>query len=358
MADVDAVYRFDLDKTYLQTDFHTARGLLQAAIEGAHRKRTVPGMKALLKALSDSREARVVVVSGSPQILRRRILRMFALHGVRCDRLVLKDFAAHLRRGRLRAIKNQVPYKLHAHLETRAWLAAREEDVGEICFGDDAEVDALVYCLYADVCARRVSAARLVRLLEMCGAYPDDVSAILGRVQVLPKHDPVRRVYIHLDQASPPARFGAYRGRVAATFNGWQIALDLQRQGLCGDAIGVAVVDELVADWQLGGEALAGLLEDAVRRGLCGRSLAVRIAEDVLPKTSAFDTGWSLAYAGRVVQRLPEDRPGSQAGEPVALPYEQLFAGEQAFAKARKLALKAMEKVPGLSEFLGGSDDD
>ena len=57
------IFRWDLDKTYVQTEFSSVRGLLQAAVEGAHRKRTIPGMRSLLGALSQAPGARVIVSS-------------------------------------------------------------------------------------------------------------------------------------------------------------------------------------------------------------------------------------------------------------------------------------------------------
>lgn len=349
----EVVYRWDLDKTYLETEFSSVGGLLRAALEGANRKRSIPGMRSLLMALSQAYRSRVVVVSGSPTFLRKRILAMFQLHGIHCDRLVLKDFGAALQRGRLRTLTRQVPYKLRAHLDTRLWLAAREEDVGEICFGDDAEVDALVYCLYADVCARRVSTTRLSRILQVTGAYPDEIAAILGRLSLVPQSDPVRRVFIHLEGNSPPSRFGAYRGRVVATFNALQIALNLADEGLADDSVLVAVAEELVGEHKVTADGLAGSIEDAVRRGLCRPELAKRIAQDVLPRTAAFEVGFDLGFAARVVRRLtasPLGRTPQQSLQP--LPYEQLFEAEQSFAKARKLARETAEKIPGLSDFL------
>src|SRR5690606_37930766 len=45
------VYRWDLDKTYLRTEFDTVRDLLRTAVESPARKRTVPGASALLREL-------------------------------------------------------------------------------------------------------------------------------------------------------------------------------------------------------------------------------------------------------------------------------------------------------------------
>jgi hypothetical protein len=299
-------------------------------------------MRALLAALSRTYDARVVVVSGSPTFLRRRILSMFQLHGIRCDRLVLKDFGAALRRGRLRTLQAQVPYKLRAHLETRLWLAARNDHVPEICFGDDAEVDALVYWL--------------ARILEVCGAYPDEIATILERAGLVDAEDPVRRIFIHLEGNSPPARFGAYRGRVTATFNALQIAVHLASEGLADDRVLVAVAEELVQQHKVTAEGLAGSLEDAVRRGLCDLALAERLASTLLPRTSAAEVGFSASFAARVLPRLGPV-PQAIAPQPVQpLPYESLFEAERAFARARKVALKTAARLPGLAEFLGAHD--
>ena len=45
------VARWDLDKTYLRTDFDTARDLLRTAIERPDQKRTVPGAATLMREL-------------------------------------------------------------------------------------------------------------------------------------------------------------------------------------------------------------------------------------------------------------------------------------------------------------------
>lgn len=347
----EIVYRWDLDKTYVQTDFSSARGLLRAATEKAENKRVVPGMKALLTALSRRHQARIIVVSGSPTQMRSRIERMFQLHGVRCDKLVLKDFVGRVRR--LRSVKAQVPYKLAAHLDTRAWLRDQDADVDEICFGDDAEVDALIYCLYTDIVSRRVDATRLRALLDHVGAYDDEVRHILGSLAALPRQDPVRRVFIHLDTRSPPSRYAAYRGRVTATFNALQIALSLHEDGLAGPVVLREVAEALVRDFRVDAHGLAGSIEDAVRRGLCSTATAMAVVSDILPQTDAVNAGFSVGFAERVVRRLGQSEPSIVLpAEPVVLPYEELFDAEHHFARARKAARRAAERVPGLREFL------
>jgi phosphoserine phosphatase len=122
-----------LDKTYLETDFSSIRGIVRSATEPAHAKRTVPGAAALVRALGAKPEVRIAILSGSPTQLRDVLEEKLHLDGVRFDSLTLKDNLGNLRRGRLRAIKGQLGYKLPALLQAR-----RDTEAGttETLFGD------------------------------------------------------------------------------------------------------------------------------------------------------------------------------------------------------------------------------
>jgi hypothetical protein len=167
------VYRWDLDKTYLDTDFHSLRGVIRAATEPAHRKRALPGAGALLRSLSGQEHASVMVVSGSPRQMHSVLSEKLRLDGIRFDELVLKDNLGNVRRGRFRAIKGQIGYKLPALLSARL---RTPEGAKEVLFGDDVEADALVYSLYADAIAGRVGSAEVSRVMEKAGAYPDEIT--------------------------------------------------------------------------------------------------------------------------------------------------------------------------------------
>lgn len=349
----EVVFRTDLDKTYIQTEFSSVRGMVDAAFERPSRKRTVPGMRALLAALSRQHDSRLVVVSASPEQLRGRLEAMFRLHGIEADRIVLKDWVALLKRGRFGGFRNQVPYKIKAHLDTRLWLIANGGAGPEICFGDDAETDALIYCLYSDICARRVSASRLSDILFHCGGHGDEIEAALGRLAMVPRGDPVQRIFIHLEARTPPRHFGAYRGRVTPTFNALQIALALAEDGVADDPVIVAVIEGLLAQRELDAMALAGTLEDAARRGLVGTERAAHVASEVLPRTVAFDRGFRPALGERVAARIAAIQAWDVApADPRPLPYERLFEDERRFARARRLARKTAARVPGLVDFL------
>ncbi len=152
------IFRWDLDKTYLQTDFDSIRGLVTAALQSAEEKQNIPGTGALLRELQGRPGARnrIFVVSGSPRQMRRVLERKLLIDGVSVDGLTLKPTLRHILKFRFRAVRDQLGYKLPALLESRARLATSEM---ETCFGDDAEMDALVYRLYGDLCGGRIDAS-------------------------------------------------------------------------------------------------------------------------------------------------------------------------------------------------------
>lgn len=235
------VYRWDLDKTYLITDFNSVRGLVRSAIEPAHRKRATPGATALLRELGREApgwRARISIVSGSPTQMRSVLEEKLRMDGVRWDTLTLKDNLANLKRGRLRAVRDQFGYKLPHLLAGRIGLG---EAVRETLFGDDAEIDALVYSVYADAIAGRIGAAELSRIMVAAGSYPDHVVDALSSLRRVGTADAVDRIFIRLDRGRPPADFLPLGSRVVPIRGWFQAALVLFGAGEV-DADGVVRV--------------------------------------------------------------------------------------------------------------------
>src|SRR5688572_12402236 len=79
------VYRWDLDKTYLKTEFDTIKDLLRSAFEGAEAKKAIPGASALLREVRAGGGARICFISGSPRQMRRVLTRKLKLDGVEFD---------------------------------------------------------------------------------------------------------------------------------------------------------------------------------------------------------------------------------------------------------------------------------
>src|SRR5271166_6453620 len=132
------IARWDLDKTYLRTDFDTLRDIVRTALERPDEKRTNPGASTLLREMVRA-GIRVHILSGSPEQMRRRLEDKLRLDGITWDTFTLKPNLQNLLRFRFRAVRDQLGYKLPALLQARARLAEAGEPgpVGkETLFGD------------------------------------------------------------------------------------------------------------------------------------------------------------------------------------------------------------------------------
>src|SRR5262249_11684836 len=162
------IYRWDLDKTYLQTEFDTFRQLMRSAFQKASDKVAFPGAAALIRELGARGDSKLYILSGSPKQMRSVLEAKLRLDGVEWDELVLKDNVRNLLRGRFRALRGQLGYKLVALLESRARAPVQSD---EILFGDDAEADAFIYSLYADLIAGRVEQDALRKIVSAADLY-------------------------------------------------------------------------------------------------------------------------------------------------------------------------------------------
>src|SRR4029079_4417235 len=102
------------------------------------------------------------------------------LDGARWASLTLKPNLENLLRLRFRALRGQLGYKLPALLRRRAELAHQRDLSGElireVLLGDDAEADAFVYSLYADVCEGKVDGLTLAEVMRRGEAYEDTIA--------------------------------------------------------------------------------------------------------------------------------------------------------------------------------------
>ena len=189
--------RWDLDKTYLRSEFDSLRSLLRTAFERAEDKVDVPGVAELL-------------------------------------------------RGRL----------------------AAPPGAAELLFGDDWELDSLIYSLYADLVAGRLLPARLAPILRRIRVDPrlvDDILTLAGRAA---GSERVARIFINLERRSPPATFRLFGPRVVPTFNYFQTAAVLGADGYL-DAEDVARVGRVLLEGAgYTARRLENSLGDLVRRGV------------------------------------------------------------------------------------------
>ena len=261
------IFRWDLDKTYLKTEFDRASDLVKTFLQPANEKKTFAGARALILALSSVHESSLTFVSGSPRQMRKKLLEKLALDGIQVDELVLKPNFSNAIRGRFRALREQVGYKLPALLRMRHQAPKQAQ---EICFGDDAEADAFVYCLYDAAARGQVTLETLQAVMKKAGAYNDqirDACKWTEKLQLQELPEPlVRRVFIHLEGKSRPSRFKVFDQRVVAIYNYFQAGVVLYADGLLTES----QIDELALNMmQEGGYdalRLANSFQDIVRR--------------------------------------------------------------------------------------------
>jgi hypothetical protein len=282
--------RWDLDKTYLRSQFDSIRQLVRTALERGEDKVNVPGVVELIKSIREAatvhrRTALIHFLSASPPQIGKAIRDKLALDGVPYDGIVFKDQLRHLRRGKLRNLREHVGFKLAELLRVRldAPLEARE-----LLFGDDWESDSLIYSLYADTLAGRLGRDRLVPILRRIRVDPVQIDEVASLAVRAAGHDLVERIFINLERRSPPGVFRLFGRRVVPTFNYFQTAVVLAAGGHL-DAEHVARVGRaLMVDSGYTARRLENSLEDLVRRGYLSSPAAVALekplrAAGVLP---------------------------------------------------------------------------
>lgn len=283
------IYRWDLDKTYLRTDFETMRGLIRAALQTPEEKVNVPGVVTLLKELSLPDEdggVYVTFISGSPTQMREKLERKFAIDGIHPDVFILKPTLKNLLKGRFRAVRGQVGYKLDS------LLRVREEgpQAPETLFGDDVEQDAFIYSLYADLAAGRVDRDLLFEILDDAGVYSRTRASILNRFSRMRQSDDVGRIFINLDHHTAPGRFWVYGPRVVPITNYFQAALVLFSDGVLRVTPVLRVAAGMIADHGYGVTQLANSFQDLIRRRHLGREAIDRLEDRIQQFQASPDT--------------------------------------------------------------------
>ncbi len=229
------LYIWDVDKTYLQTNFESLRGLVQIFFERSIDKKSLPGAKELLSELRRGKGGALVplfFISASPVGLKKVLEGKFLLDGIQHDGIILKDYR-RLRSllGKVR-IKNNFPYKLLCLLTHRLKMPTRST---EILFGDDFERDADVYTLYADILNRKVdekalkSRLKSEKLTRREQKRLIETSLKVQKVTSIP--DVIRKIFIHLVRKKDAQAFKAYGDRLVATYTYMQTAAILFEMG-------------------------------------------------------------------------------------------------------------------------------
>jgi hypothetical protein len=209
--------------------------------------------------------------------------------------------------------------------------------MGEICFGDDAEADALIYSLYGDILAGKVTTAVLTRVLTNTGVYDDDAARTVGLACALEAGDVVRRIFIHLEGKVAPARFVRFGTRVVPIHNYFQAALVLHQDGVLPMSGAIEVLGSLVVDHGYDVARVANSLQDARRRGIVTAATAAALTAALRAQTS-LPTAEALAFELDRRMAALADRPDDDRRPAVHAPAIDYLQALEDLAAAKERA--------------------
>ncbi|MHB8894732.1 MAG: hypothetical protein ACYC99_06075 [Candidatus Geothermincolia bacterium] len=276
------VFVWDIDKTYLSTSFSSVRGLLRIPLEFAVDKIAIPGMPEVIRGLrrgpGDKYKGNpLYFVSASPPELRRVLEHKMLMDGVEYDGITSKDWLRCLIQGRPGRLREQVGYKLCALLAGRL---ARPQS-REYLFGDDVEMDAAAFHLYAQLVNGQLSPGDATSEMRALKVKRDDRKCAFALLETIPrKMGTVERIFIHLERNTPPDRFEKYGDVVVPVRGAGQMALSLYQMNLINAAEVEQVFEALVERSRSPEELVSLLRSDALERGLITKKRLSTLAID------------------------------------------------------------------------------
>ena len=163
------------------------------------------------------------------------------LDGVAYDGISFKDPLSAVKKLRFDEIKNQVPFKLSALL-----LLTQELPVNAkwYLFGDDAELDAQIYSLFADMVAGRLESKELEEILHGFRVRKRHIENILKTLRGIEKAERVKGVLIRLTKPDYTQKFESLDPRILGWASPASCVNFLIEQKLIGDLEAQKVLDK------------------------------------------------------------------------------------------------------------------
>jgi len=278
---VEFVVRWSLDRTYLRSGLETLQALWLQATDGSARSGSVSGAPELLRELGHSR-ARVHLMSTEPVQLRWALEERLRQDRIRWDQLSLEPSLTRSLTARIPVFGDRIGQRLATLLEARVEDQTIWEDgalLPEVLVGDDAEADAFVYSLYADVLSGRVDRALLRKVLRRASVTREALERCLESLARLRNGTAVEKILIHLDQPRPPSDFDAHGSRLVPVYNLLQAAFVLGEEQRLSPGSVLRVAVSFVSQDKFDHDALARSYLDLMRRGHVHGGLAAPLRE-------------------------------------------------------------------------------
>lgn len=228
---VKSLYVWDLDKTYLDTRFENIQSLFQTAFEKSKDKSNVPGTKTLLQSLDaqGADSAAVFFITASPPQMEEKIFRKLRLDGIRPWGIFFKNNLKNIfPPNRWRLLTQHVGYKLQALLHLH--LLGESKILSQFLWGDDSEMDAVIYNLYSDICSYRLKGQDLEDVLRHFNVLAQCKSIMDLQAKII-SADPVKRIYINLEEGTDVEYYQKFGSRVLPTYTSFQSAIDCFKHG-------------------------------------------------------------------------------------------------------------------------------
>jgi len=273
------IYIFDIDKTYLKTNFETIRGILKVFFESSIDKRAIPGVKKMLLEIRKGagegiRLNPIYFISASPVKLKRVLEGKLLIDGIQHDGIVLKDYRRMQKEvGKLRLKKN-FTYKLVSLMRNRINMPVHSK---EFLFGDDYEKDADVYSLYAKILSGHVDDEEIRWHLKREALIPNEVSCVINAMHAVQKHtnhqDIVQKIFIHMIRKRPVNYFSQFGDLLIPTHNYLQTAAILFEMGKISKQGFYRIANSFNLKYPADGWTLQKSLKDLQSRGLLSESI-------------------------------------------------------------------------------------
>lgn len=273
-AAFDEVYVWDLDKTYLDTQWQSLKDIFRASFADTFHRNNVPGTATLVSALKQSWQQKngkapfpIFFITASPPQMEKKIREKLMSDDILPLGIFFKDNLKNLWPGRFWKLRQQVGYKVTALMYLRTLL---KPALTQVLWGDDSETDAIIYSLYSDICSRRLKDAECEKVLRGFNVNGEQISRIMAMQAQVEARDPVEKIYINLAVDTDPEYYIKFGRRMIASYNSLQTALDLYQDTRLGTGDVIRVSKDLFMNYGFSVDELQKSLDELIRRQVLG----------------------------------------------------------------------------------------
>jgi Phosphatidate phosphatase APP1, catalytic domain len=277
------IFVWDVDKTYLDTDFKSIWGLLRIPLEMAIDKTIIPGTAATLQECRRGPgdhpvHTPIYFVSASPPQLAGVIRRKMLLDGLQPDGFLFKDQLQLALQGRLRELKFQVEYKLTAHWSL---IADLPPDAHLVVVGDDWESDGHVFHLLDATQRGALAGGDLAAALRDAGVDSESIDGMVDLAARATGRAQVQLACVILTRGRDPSYFDPYHPVVHTAREALQAAALFAEHKLVSPGGVARVAWRLRADWGWTTKQVADSLADVSARALANPALVDQVREAI-----------------------------------------------------------------------------